>query len=1070
MKTTVRLQMAPLPEEEPRNGRIGPAILRAINGGTRASQRHTPLVIENGSPTYERHYGRTGAPDVWTNFVVAEAVVLFHDDNDCVAKGTIASVRIGEMLAGQRLRPTEVGILITEVFKPAIAIVEPFMHTLGECLECTIRWPRDRVRGIERHQQDTAAQAARAYAFSEDTPVARHGTTVPGVPRNAGTNGHHAHPRRVSIVGSCPGPLLVTQCPVQDGLPPSPPRREYDNSRRHRVREQRTRITGEARAQKVSVQSVQATMARSRCARKCLTNCGVPVILDYRYNAWKSSSYTERKKWVLSMLREARVMTAGEGTPMTFATKVGGISVCNRCYADAIGYSQRQFAYLKRSIRTHNRFEGVHRNCNRTREHTNVSAMRAVMEYFVKENACKQPHRHAKRLSDGQWVEIWLLPMNTRREDVYEMVNLEIQRLGAPRPVSKARFDKMWATEFTNIKIPPTSRFSKCQICWEFEECAEAVANHRHRDVIRERYRLHIAICGAERRNYWNAKEEGIRRPDDMLSLIVDGMDQNTTMVPKFRQAVKGVEGRYVKTHLCGVLVHGLALYCHVWIDAHHKHDSNQVVTSLVRVLGDVRARRGTLPPTLRIQADNCGRENKNCYMFAFCAALVALGHFREVQMYFLIVGHTHEDIDQKFSVLSRVLKRQDVLSLRDMLALVESGSSSADVTFTSAELLENIWDWSKFITPYLHSGMDAWTGTRNPHHFRFFMQGNEPRIQYKIYCTDAWGPTGGYAALRTVPPPRAKPPLAAVSQADPREVTALDEFISIKERAIRKQICVGENIEAIEQTEWLKEYIQNFPTRDRSAATTFPFWPDEVQQPLRPELGQVPDADNIDIENIPTMPHENGLGNADPLVHLPDVQPRGYFGPRNGAPARSTRSSRQCHVRPARAERRGTDGCETLEGARGLARQGEDPFPAFDPHKDISVGQFVALCTTTSDRAAGATFYVAKVQSLERVATREGTMTVIWYQPKMPRGLIDPPGQYHHRYTNWASRAWEPSKEPDDNIEVTSAITAWTNPVRQPALCNVHGARVEKEIKIPDGEVYHIQLHLNTQDNTNVE
>ena len=115
-----------------------------------------------------------------------------------------------------------------------------------------------------------------------------------------------------------------------------------------------------------------------------------------------------------------------------------------------------------------------------------------------------------------------------------------------------------------------------------------------------------MQIVIEERRHYWDAKRIAIEKPDNMLCMIVNGMDQNTTMVPKFRQPVKGIEGRYVKTHLCGVLVHGLALYCYVWLDAHHKHDSNQVVTSIVRVLGDVRSQRGTLPPTLRIQADNC--------------------------------------------------------------------------------------------------------------------------------------------------------------------------------------------------------------------------------------------------------------------------------------------------------------------------------------------------------------------------------------------------------------------------------------------------------------------------------
>ena len=121
------------------------------------------------------------------------------------------------------------------------------------------------------------------------------------------------------------------------------------------------------------------------------------------------------------------------------------------------------------------------------------------------------------------------------------------------------------------------------------------------------------------------------------MCLIVDGMDQNTTMVPKLRQTVKGIEGRYVKTHLCGVLVHGEGLYSDVWIDSHHKYDSNQVVTSIMHVIDDVQTRRGgKLPPILRIQADNCSRETKNQYMFAFCAILIGLRHFAEVFLSFL--------------------------------------------------------------------------------------------------------------------------------------------------------------------------------------------------------------------------------------------------------------------------------------------------------------------------------------------------------------------------------------------------------------------------------------------------
>ena len=63
----------------------------------------------------------------------------------------------------------------------------------------------------------------------------------------------------------------------------------------------------------------------------------------------------------------------------------------------------------------------------------------------------------------------------------------------------------------------------------------------------------HMQIVIEKRRHYWNVKHLAIEKPDDILCIIVDSMDQIATMVPKFRQPVKGIEGRYVKTHLCGV-------------------------------------------------------------------------------------------------------------------------------------------------------------------------------------------------------------------------------------------------------------------------------------------------------------------------------------------------------------------------------------------------------------------------------------------------------------------------------------------------------------------------------------
>ena len=64
-------------------------------------------------------------------------------------------------------------------------------------------------------------------------------------------------------------------------------------------------------------------------------------ILNYRYRTWKPNKFEERRKWILSMLHEAKVESTKPGGRPSFATKLVGHSVCNNCYADAIGYSQR---------------------------------------------------------------------------------------------------------------------------------------------------------------------------------------------------------------------------------------------------------------------------------------------------------------------------------------------------------------------------------------------------------------------------------------------------------------------------------------------------------------------------------------------------------------------------------------------------------------------------------------------------------------------------------------------------------------------------------------------------------
>ena len=88
-----------------------------------------------------------------------------------------------------------------------------------------------------------------------------------------------------------------------------------------------------------------------------------------------------------------------------------------------------------------------------------------------------------------------------------------------------------------------------------------------------------------------------------------------------------------LKTHVTGVIVHtdvehGKKVYAFVdhlqW-----PHDSNLTINILEEVISEWH--HNQLPDVLYLQLDNCFRENKNRYLFGYCANLIELQVFKKV-------------------------------------------------------------------------------------------------------------------------------------------------------------------------------------------------------------------------------------------------------------------------------------------------------------------------------------------------------------------------------------------------------------------------------------------------------
>ena len=130
----------------------------------------------------------------------------------------------------------------------------------------------------------------------------------------------------------------------------------------------------------------------------------------------------------------------------------------------------------------------------------------------------------------------------------------------------------------------------------------------------------------------------------------------------------------------------------------------------------DGNARFKKLPRTLLLQLDNCGFENKNRYVYANFSLLVAKGVFNMVQLGFLMVGHTHEDIDALFSCFSKELRTKQVFSFPHLMQKFNECTQSHPAPF----LMQQVLDFKEFVKGYLHEGADKLVGHSKPLQFKF--------------------------------------------------------------------------------------------------------------------------------------------------------------------------------------------------------------------------------------------------------------------------------------------------------------------------------------------------------------
>lgn len=144
------------------------------------------------------------------------------------------------------------------------------------------------------------------------------------------------------------------------------------------------------------------------------------------------------------------------------------------------------------------------------------------------------------------------------------------------------------------------------------------------------------------------------------------------------------------------------------------------------------------LPRHLTLQMDNSGKDNKNQIVMAFCSDLVSRGVFETVTMSFLMVGHTHEDVDALFSKIALQIRGREVATVRAMMTEVWLCQEVHPVP----SLITEVADYKGYLESF-HMNFDI-IGQSFPVAFLFSMRNNVPIYQYKARQSDTWIPVNG--------------------------------------------------------------------------------------------------------------------------------------------------------------------------------------------------------------------------------------------------------------------------------------------------------------------------------------
>jgi hypothetical protein len=245
---------------------------------------------------------------------------------------------------------------------------------------------------------------------------------------------------------------------------------------------------------------------------------------------------------------------------------------------------------------------------------------------------------------------------------------------------------------FGHLKLGHVTRQGKCGLCLNLSDVLRGLSPGEHFNALQEFKRRHLDLSLQERLCYADRKQLARTRPGEFASIAEDM--SNGPGFPLHPQRAKDEAKVMVTTELIGLAHHGP-------VDEFELHfvraDAWKKNTDMVVSVLHAHLRRYLLDDSrpharvLFVQLDNTTTENKNHMLLAFLSLLVELGYFERIIVSFLVVGHTHEDIDRFFGTAKAYMRRMHANSPPELFEGLERHLAKAGKKVTCFDC-RDIW------------------------------------------------------------------------------------------------------------------------------------------------------------------------------------------------------------------------------------------------------------------------------------------------------------------------------------------------------------------------------------------